>query len=133
MTGEGERERIREALEFATEEDLRPMLGARRISTTALIGDAVIAAFFTGDKPGARDEAAADVRWRSRAASAAGTRRCGRSSPSLRTASTRSCRSTGRSSSLRSSTATTRGFDAIVGNPPFAGKNTIIDGNATAI
>ncbi len=38
----------------------------------------------------------------------------------------RSRHSTGRSSSRRCSTARIGGFDAIVGNPPFAGKNTII-------
>ncbi len=58
-----------------------------------------------------------------RAAATAGTSSASRGERCGREASARG-RSTGRSSFRRSSSARIRGFDAIVGNPPFAGKNT---------
>ena len=125
---ERERGRIRAALDDAHEDELRLVLARaeRALADPKRIGDAVIAAFFSADKAKAREEARLKLRaqiemggtgWQERLAPAVGALRGGspvivpfhwplefpevfdRDSP---------------------------GFDAIVGNPPFAGKNTII-------
>jgi hypothetical protein len=125
---ERERERIREHLDFATEEDLRPLLDRdnRYLDDVRLIGDATAAAFFKGSKPAERMQARAEVAeivekgergWQEALSPIAAELGWGehpirpfhyeielpeifdRDNP---------------------------GFDAIVGNPPFAYKNTII-------
>ena len=127
---EAGRARVRAMAEDATEAELRPMLrGAEaKLTTARLIGDGVIAAFFSAAKPRARIQRLVDFQqtvlaggdWTARAAAFAAPLRQGehpvppfhwpvefpevfsRHNP---------------------------GFDAIVGNPPFAGKNTLIHGN----
>ena len=123
-----ERGRIRAALDDAHEDELRLVLARaeRALADPKRIGDAVIAAFFSADKTKGRDEARLKLRaqiemggigWQERLAPAVGALRGGspvvvpfhwplefpevfdRDNP---------------------------GFDAIVGNPPFAGKNTTI-------
>src|SRR5687767_4458916 len=61
---EAERARIREAVQDATEDDLRPILrrAQQQLEDPKLIGDAVIAAFFSADKLKPRNKAAEDVR-----------------------------------------------------------------------
>lgn len=98
----------------------------RGLSSVRLIGDAVIATFFAHDKPRARRDALAEVgdragggdwEWlRQRAMGIAGGEHPARpfhwgiEFPEV-------------------FARDNPGFDAIVGNPPFAGKNTIIGGN----
>ncbi|HEY5105736.1 MAG TPA: DNA methyltransferase [Caulobacteraceae bacterium] len=124
-----ERERIRAVAEGATEAELRPMLrGAEnKLQVARLVGDGVIAAYFSAGKDTARKKTLQTFEdqlfgggWSDRAAAFAEPLREGehpippfhwpvefpevfsRQNP---------------------------GFDAIVGNPPFAGKNTLINGN----
>ena len=61
---DAERRRIREAVEAATEDDLRPILkrAEKPLEDPKLIGDAVLAAFFSGTKPKAREAARVKVR-----------------------------------------------------------------------
>ncbi|TVR81403.1 MAG: hypothetical protein EA405_08660 [Rhodospirillales bacterium] len=129
---DAERRRIREAVEDATEEDLRPILkrAEKALEDPKLIGDAVIAAFFAADRPRAREAERVKVRaaieqgtsldWQDRVRPLTAPLRAGsqpvtpfhwpvefpevfdRANP---------------------------GFDAVIGNPPFAGKNTIIAAN----
>ena len=60
---EAERRRIREAVEDASEDDLRPILlrAQAQLADPKLLGDAVIAAFFKGAKPKEREAARAEV------------------------------------------------------------------------
>jgi hypothetical protein len=60
---EAERRRIREAVEDASEDDLRPILmrAQAQLADPKLMGDAVIAAFFKGVKSREREAARADV------------------------------------------------------------------------
>ncbi len=128
---DAERRRIRLAVEDATEEDLRPILkrAEKALEDPKLIGDAVIAAFFAADRSRAREAERVKVRaaiemggpdWRDRLRPLTAPLRAGsqpvtpfhwpvefpevfdRANP---------------------------GFDAVIGNPPFAGKNTIIAAN----
>ena len=103
-----------------------------RLKDIRLMGDAVIAAFFAEDKPKAREKKRAEVEswlggspvaWDKLAAMAATLKQGAHpltpfhweiEFPEV------FARENG-------------GFDAIVGNPPFAGKNTIIDGNSNPI
>ena len=124
---EAERSRIRHALEGLGEQALRPLLDQadRHLDDVRLVGDAVIAAFFAADKRKERDAERAKVLtvlevggtdWQQTLVPAVAALRNGekpvhpfhfqiefpevfdRDNP---------------------------GFDAVVGNPPFAGKNTI--------
>jgi N-6 DNA Methylase len=125
---ERERQRIREHLDFATEEDLRPLLerADRHLDDVRLIGDATVAAFFKRTKPAERERARTDV------------------------AEIIEHGARGWQEALRPIAAElgwcehpirpfhyeielpevfdreNPGFDAIIGNPPFAGKNNII-------
>jgi len=129
---ERERDRIRTALDNEPEDQQRLVLARaeRALADPKLVGDAVIAAFYSADKTRAREEARLRVReqveqagigWQERLKPAAAALRAGtpavvpfhwplefpevfdRDNP---------------------------GFDAVVGNPPFAGKNTTIAVNA---
>ncbi len=134
---EREREHIRAALDDAHEDELRLVLARaeRALSQPKLIGDAVIAAFFSAYKARAREEARLEVR---AVIEQGGRDRLEALLPAV--------------DRLRTSTpvpAQARivpfhwplefpevfdrvnpGFDAVVGNPPFAGKNTTIAVNA---
>ena len=127
-----ERERIRKALDNEPEDQQRLVLrrAEQALADPKLAGDAVIAAFFSADKARAREEARLHIRgvieqggsgWQDRLKSNVTALRNGmppvvpfhwplqfpevfdRNNP---------------------------GFDAIIGNPPFAGKNTTIAVNA---
>jgi hypothetical protein len=129
---ERERERIRTALDNEPEDQQRLVLGRaeRALADPKLVGDAVIAAFFSADKARAREEARqrgreqveqAGIGWQDRLKPAVAALRGGNPPivpfhwplefPEVFD---------------RDNT----GFDAIVGNPPFAGKNTTIAVNA---
>ncbi len=129
---ERERDRIRTALEDAPEEQQRLVLARAQqaLADPKLVGDAVIAAFFSADRARAREEERLQVRG---IIEQAGTGWQDRLTPAV--------------AALRGSTPPVvpfhwplefpevfdrenPGFDAIVGNPPFAGKNTTIAVNA---
>ena len=130
---ERERERIRAALDDAPEEQQRLVLARaeQALADPKLIGDAVIAAFFSADKARAREDARLRVRgfieqagtgWQERLKPVVGTLRGG--TPSVVPFHW----------PLEFPEVFDRdnpGFDAIVGNPPFAGKTTITAVNQT--
>jgi Eco57I restriction-modification methylase/restriction-modification enzyme MmeI-like protein len=128
---ERERTRIREAVEGMGEHELRPLLvrADKHLEDVNLVGDAVVAAFFSAARPAAREHARQEIiagldlggtGWQERFRPRAAAIRKGAKPldpfhwelqfPEV---------------FLRDNP----GFDAIVGNPPYAGKNTIIDGN----
>ncbi len=123
-----ERERIRTALDDAPEEQQRLILSCaeQALADPKRIGDAVIAAFFSADKAKAREEARLRLRaiieqggdgWQQRIAPPVAELRQG--SPPVVPFHW----------PLEFPEVFARdnpGFDAIVGNPPFAGKNTTI-------
>jgi hypothetical protein len=115
---EAERRRIREAVEDASEDDLRPILTRAQVQLAdpKLMGDTVIGAFFSGTRAQEREAARAEVQavvemggldWRQRLTSlAAGLRVTPFHWP------------------LEFPEVFDRqngGFDAIIGNPPFLG------------
>ena len=125
----------REEIENAPDDTLRAIQEARyrnlesEASPVRLMGDAVVSAFFAADKAKAREKARADVeshisgmtpRW------------------DLLQAAARKLRLDERGIAPfhwqiefpEVFTRSNGGFDAIVGNPPFAGKNTLSKGNA---
>lgn len=129
---EHERERIRTALENAREEQQRLVLARAQqaLADPKLVGDAVIAAFFSADRARARVEGRLRLRG---VIEQAGTGWQERLKPDV--------------TALRAGASPVvpfhwplefpevfdrdnPGFDAIVGNPPFAGKNTTIAVNA---
>ncbi|HUO23050.1 MAG TPA: DNA methyltransferase [Caulobacteraceae bacterium] len=129
---EAERDRVRALAEGAGEAELRPMLrrAEAKLEVARRVGDGVIAAFFAESKPKARNRrllefqqdilAAGD--WAERAKTfSQGLREGEHPIPPFHWP-------------VEFPEVFSRdnpGFDAIVGNPPFAGKNTIIDGNRT--
>jgi hypothetical protein len=129
-----ERRRIREAVEGEGEEVLRPVLDRADsiLDQVRCIGDAVCAAFFTENTARARqgalgrladDYSSAGDRWRA----------------ALRTGSELASRLAAAGYTFRPFhwsiefpevfEGDNPGFDAVVGNPPFAGKNTIQSSN----
>jgi hypothetical protein len=127
------RARIRAHADDAIEAELRPQLRAvdARLSVARSVGDGVIAAFFAGEKPKARTAALDEFRrlvidgigqvgWHEGLeARLAATARFGRWGRPLHWP-------------VEFPEVFNRengGFDAIVGNPPFAGKNTTVSGN----
>lgn len=135
------RDKVREALSAReavrnAPEDARVVEQARRnrtaeavAATVRAVGDAVVAAFFAGDKKKAREEKRAEVeqaaasgdrdRWDRMAATGVALRRGEHGIAPFHWAL----------EFPEVFTGDEPGFDAIVGNPPFAGKNTIIKGN----
>ena len=129
---ERERARIRTALDNEPEDQQRLILrrAEQALADPTLVGDAIIAAFFSADRARPREEARLEVRG---VVEQAGTGWQNRLRPAL--------------TALRASLPPVvpfhwplefpevfdrdnPGFDAIVGNPPFAGKNTTIAVNA---
>ncbi|MGH6895017.1 MAG: Eco57I restriction-modification methylase domain-containing protein [Geminicoccaceae bacterium] len=120
---EAERRRIREAVEDASEDDLRPILlrAQAQLADPKLLGDAVIAAFFKGAKAKEREAVRAEVQaavemggpgWRERLAPL-----------------TAGLTVTPFHWPLEFPEVFARangGFDTVIGNPPFAGKNTLV-------
>jgi hypothetical protein len=128
---QAERQRIRTAVEDASEHELRSLLDRadRALADVTLVGDAVVAAFFEADKPKDRDAQ------RQKIVAALGFGGVGWQD-SLRPMA----------ANLRAADRplypfhwelqfpevflrTDPGFDCVVGNPPYAGKNGIIAGN----
>ncbi len=127
------RARIREQAEWASEAELRPQLRAvdAKTSVARLIGDGVVAAFFSADKPRKRAGRLAEFQ-------TAVMNHLGNSdwsaaiTPFTRNLSTGEHRIPPFHWQIEFPEVFSRdnpGFDAIVGNPPFAGKNTISAGN----
>ena len=128
--GKAQRDRVRAYAEDATEAELRPLLRSAeaRLDVARRVGDGVIAAFFSEDKPRARIARLVDFQkdilgagdWEERAkAFSAGLLEGEHPIPPFHWP-------------VEFPEVFSRdnpGFDAIVGNPPFAGKNTIIGGN----
>lgn len=132
-----EADRARAEIRSAPDDTMRAIQEQRhkhvetRLSPVRLLGDAVIAAFFSANKAKAREKARADAeswfsgrpaRWDLLEASAKQLREGEYGIPPFHWA-------------VEFPEVFKRengGFDAIVGNPPFAGKNTIINGNKTS-
>jgi hypothetical protein len=128
--GKAQRDRVRAYAEDAPEAVLRPLLrtAEARLDVARRVGDGVIAAFFAEAKPKARIARLVDFQkdilgagdWETRAkAFSAGLGEGGHPIPPFHWP-------------VEFPEVFSRenpGFDAIVGNPPFAGKNTTIDGN----
>lgn len=128
---ERERKHIREAVESMGEHELRPLLvrADEHLEDVTLIGDALVTAFFSAAKSASREQARQEIiaglelggdGWQERFKSKAAAIRSG-AKPLYSF-----------HWELQFPEAFLRGnpgFDAIVGNPPYAGKNTIIDGN----
>ena len=129
---EAERARIRHALEGLGEDALRPLLerADRHLDDVRLVGDAVVAAFFAADKRKEREAERANVL---KVLEVGGTDWQHTLKPAV--------------AGLRNGEKPVHpfhfeiefpevfdrespGFDAIVGNPPFAGKNSVISTNA---
>jgi len=119
------RERIRSAEEGSTDAELQILLSQveRNVANVRLIGNALLTAFFANDKPKAREAARGDIvsmlgheQWPALLSKFANDERTlspfhwHLEFPEI----------------FERSNA---GFDAIVGNPPYAGKNTIIAAN----
>lgn len=130
-----EADRARSEIRSAPDDTMRAIQEQRhrhvetRLSPVRLLGDAVIAAFFSADKARAREKARADAeswfsgrpaRWDLLEASA----------KALRTGEFGISPFHWAVEFPEVLKRENGGFDAIVGNPPFAGKNTIIAGNA---
>ena len=129
-----EAEKARTEIQTAPDDTMRAIQEARnkhletRLSPVRQMGDAVISAFFAANKSRAREKARAEVeshvsgmppRWDLLEAAAMRLRSGEYSTPPFHWA-------------IEFPEVFARehgGFDAIVGNPPFAGKNTIINGN----
>jgi hypothetical protein len=129
-----EADRARAEIRSAPDDTMRAIQEQRhkhvetRLSPVRLLGDAVIAAFFSADKAKAREKARADAeswfsgrpaRWDLLDASANVLRKGRKAIQPFHWA-------------IEFPEVFKRknsGFDAIVGNPPFAGKNNIINGN----
>jgi hypothetical protein len=121
---------VRDLAEGATEAELRPMLkrAEAKLEVARLIGDGVIAAFFSAAKPRPRvqrlvqfqQDVLAGGNWAIRARAFGETLRAGEHPipPFHWPVEFPEVFSRGNP-----------GFDVIVGNPPFAGKNNLIDGN----
>jgi hypothetical protein len=127
---EAERAKLRAHADDATEAELRPMLRASegKLEAARLVGDGVIAAFFSADKPRSR------------------VQRLVQFQHDLLAGGDWDVRARALGETLRESphpippfhwpvefpevfSRDNAGFDAIVGNPPFAGKNTLINSN----
>lgn len=135
MEAERARARIRERAEWATEAELRRMLLTAELASAdaCLVGDAVIACHFAAEKPRARRKALDELEpvvvdhlgrtgWQEAVRPFAATLEAGAEDESIRPFHWE----------IEFPEVFARdnpGFDAIVGNPPFAGKNTIIAGN----
>lgn len=128
------RARIRDAAEGATEAELRPLLRAvdAKLDVARYIGDGVIAAFFQGDKP--KQKIAKLVEFQISVQSNLGSPLWADSalafSQSLRLGEHPITPFHWQVEFPEVFARENGGFDAIVGNPPFAGKNTIIGGSA---
>jgi hypothetical protein len=127
---ERERTRIRDAAEGVGEHELRPLLARadKHLEDVNLIGDAVVAAFFSAPKPKAREEARQQVI----ASLNLGTgwqERFNEQVAAIRRAEQPLYPFHWELQCPEVFVRDNPGFDAIMGNPPFAGKNTIIRSN----
>jgi hypothetical protein len=129
---ERERERIRMALDGAPEEQQRLVLARAQqaLADPKLVGDAVVAAFFSAERARAREDARLRIRG---AIEQAGTGWQDRLQPAVTALRTGLPPVVPFHWPLEFPEVFGRvnpGFDAVVGNPPFAGKNTTIAVNA---
>jgi N-6 DNA Methylase len=129
---DAERRSIRQAVEIATEEELRPILNRAQaaLADPKLIGDAIIAALFSAGRATAREGERVKVRaaiemggsgWQERLEPLTAPLRAGEHQITPFHWPVEFPEVFDRRNS---------GFDAVIGNPPFAGKNTIIASNA---
>ncbi len=127
------RAQIREAAEWATEADLRALLRAvdGKLAIARLIGNGVIAAFFSADKPKRRIEALVEFQKavQSHLGSSSWTEMVSSSTRGLAAGSQPITPFHWPVEFPEVFDRANPGFDAVIGNPPFAGKNTIIAGN----
>ena len=130
IRAEAERARIRSALDWMGEADLRPLLNRAdaELHEVRRIGDAVVGAFFSASNGPGRSEAAGTLAdayaavgqtWQEKLAEFAALP--GRLDPHLRPFHWQV-------EFPEVFDRTNPGFDMVIGNPPFAGKNTISDG-----
>jgi hypothetical protein len=128
-----ERRRIREAVESATEEDLRPILNRAQaaLADPKLIGDAIIAAFFAAGRPRGREAERVKVRTAIEMGGSGWQERLEPLTTPLRAGAHTFTPFHWPVEFPEVFDRTNPGFDAVIGNPPFAGKNTIIGSNAT--
>jgi hypothetical protein len=129
---ERERKRIRTALDDTPEEQQRLVLSRvqRALADPKLVGDAVIAAFFSADKARAREDARLRVRQWVEQAGIGWQDRLRPTVDALRGGSLPLVTFHWPLEFPEVFDRSNPGFDAIVGNPPFAGKNTTIAVNA---
>ena len=129
---EAERARIRDAAEHLGEEALRPLLDRadRHLDDVRLVGDAAVSAFFSADKPRARVAERAKVLevldfggagWQDKLAPMAA---------GLRESETPVHPFHFEIEFPEVFDRENPGFDAVIGNPPFGGKNTVAAANA---
>lgn len=127
------RARIREQAEWANEAELRPQFRAieGRLEIARRIGDGIVAAFFSADKPKKRIEQL--VTFQKLVQGNLGSReweeKAARFSHDLRSGEHPIPPFHWQIEFPEVFSRDNPGFDVIVGNPPFAGKNTIIGGN----
>jgi hypothetical protein len=128
------RARIREQAEWASESELRPQFKAveTRLEVARLIGDGIVAAFFSADKLKKRIEHL--VAFQKLVQTNLGSRewdeKAARFSDDLLFGEHPIPPFHWQIEFPEVFSRGNPGFDAIVGNPPFAGKNTIIGGNS---
>ena len=129
---ERERDRIRTALDDASEDQQRFVLACaeRSLADPKMIGDAVIAAFFSADKARAREEARLRVREEVEQEGIGWQDRLRPDVVALRNGMPAVVPFHWPLEFPEVFDRDNPGFDAIVGNPPFAGKNTTIAVNA---
>jgi hypothetical protein len=130
---EQSRARIREQAEWATEAELRPQFRASesRLEVARLIGDGIVAAFFSAGKSKKRIEQL--VTFQKLVQGNLGSRewegKAARFSHDLRSGEHPIPPFHWQVEFPEVFSRDNPGFDAVVGNPPFAGKNIIIGGN----
>lgn len=128
------RARIREQAEWATEAELRPQFKVveTRLEVARLIGDGIVAAFFSADKARKRIEKLVDVQKlvQSNLGSREWDEKAAWFSDDLLYGEHPIPPFHWQIEFPEVFSRANPGFDAIVGNPPFAGKNTIIASNA---
>jgi hypothetical protein len=125
---ERERERIRTALEDAPEEQQRLVLARAQqaLADPKLVGDAVIAAFFSADRARVREDARLRVRGVIKQAGNGWQDRLKPGVVALRDGFSPVAPFHWPLELPEVFDRNNPGFDAVVGNPPFAGKNTTI-------
>lgn len=125
------REAVRNAPESARviEQARRNRSAESAAATVRAIGDGVIAAFFASDKKKVREERRLEVEQAAASSDRGRWDRMAAAGETLRNGENGFAPFHWELEFPEAFSGEPRGFDAIVGNPPFAGKNTIIKGN----